>query len=257
MKQATVWGTVVQAQAATRDIVRLRIAVDGAPFLFSPGQHAQLAFEGLPARPYVLANRPGDPLLEVHVQRVPGGAASERIVDEVRPGVRVRVKGPHGNSLLRKPAGQPMLMIAGGWGLAAIQSVLLCVLADPDADAGPVHVYHGVSQSRELYDAAITAAGGGAVHYVPVVVTPSVEIACRHGWVHEAVEADFPSLSGFKVYVAGPARMVQHCVTSAVRLGARPWDVQADSFDAVSDAHPMHQRPATRRLLDGIREHFG
>ncbi len=257
MKQATVWGTVVQTQMAARDIVRLRIALHGAPFAFSPGQHAHLAFEGLPSRPYVLANRPGDPLLEVHVQRVPGGIASERIVDEVGTGTRVRVTGPYGPSLLRKPAGQPMLMIAGGWGLAAIQSVLLAVLADPDADAGPVHVYHGVPEARELYDSAITAAGGGAVHYVPVVATPSVETTCRHGWVHEAVESDFPSLSGFKVYVAGPAPMVQHCVTMAVRLGARPWDVQADAFEDAADAHARALRPPpARRLLGAILERF-
>jgi NAD(P)H-flavin reductase len=247
------WGIVVQAQRAAHDIVRLRIATQGAPFMFAPGQYVEVAFEGWPARPYVLANRPGDPLLEVHVQRVPGGMVSEHVAGEVHEGARVQLGGPYGAGLLRKPAGEPMLMIAGGWGLAAIKSVLLSALAD-DGDTGPVHVYHGAGEARDLYDAHILAnAGGEAVHYVPIVETPSLEVSCRHGRVHEALESDFRTLAGFKVYIAGPQALVQGCVATAMRLGAQPDDVHAATFETSGERRAsMLERPARRGVFGAI-----
>ena len=246
------WGIVVQAQALTRDMVRLRIALDGPALMFAPGQHADLAFEGWPARAYVLANRPGDPLLELHVQRVPGGMVSGHVVDEVREGARVQVRGPYGAGLLHAASGGPMLMMAGGWGLAAMKSVLLYALAGPARGRGTLHLYHGVRESRDLYDASIlTDAGAGAVRYVPVVVTPSLETVCRHGFVHEAVESDFDTLSGFEVYVAGPPLMVDACIATALRLGARPEDVHADAFDVAPEEHAFMPQRAPKRGLIG------
>ena len=239
------WGIVVQAQAATAHLVRLRIALDASPLMFSPGQYIQLAFEGWAARAYVLANRPGDPLLEVHIQRVPGGMVSEHAVDSVREGARVKVDGPYGEPLLQDESSAPMVMIAGGWGMAAIKSVLLATLARSRKDIPALHVYHGVEHAQDLYDAHIVSSAWiGAVRYVPVVATPSLEIRCRHGSVQDAVESDFESLQGFAVYVAGPAAMVAACAAAASRLGVDPGDLHTEAFDAPveTDAMPIRTR---------------
>ncbi len=244
LRRAT--GTVVQVQRAAHDVVRLRIAVDGRPFLFEPGQHADVTFDDLPARPYWIANMPGDPLLELHVRVVPGGIVGAYVANHVREGARVRLQGPYGSGFAAKPAGEPILMVAGGVGLAAIKSILLSTLADATEDAGPIHLYHGVREARDLYDIdAIAAAGGGCVHYVRIVTAPSVDMPCRLGLVHEAVESDFPSLAGFKVCVAGSPPMVEACVATAIALGARAHDVRAEALHAARDSRdPGAQRAA-------------
>lgn len=250
-----VTGTVVQVQHPTHDIVRLRIAVDGAPFMFAPGQYAEVTFADCPARPYSMANRPGDPLLEFHVRHVPGGVVGSHVAGEIREGARVKVHGPYGTAFLRKPAGEPMLMVAGGPGLAPIKSILLSALAKFGEDIGPMHLYHGVRESRDLYDGdMVVGAGGGCVHYVPVVTSPSLESVCRHGTAQQAIESDFPSLAGFKVYVAGPPAMVEACAATALRLGAHREDVHADAFHAAPQ-WPAMQQPAPKRGL--LRSLFG
>lgn len=232
-------GTVVQVQRVTHDIVRLRVAVDGAPFMFAAGQYALVTFDGCAARPYSMANLPGDPLLEFHVRAVAGGAVSGRVFREVRQGDRVRLQGPFGAAFLREPTGEPILMIAGDVGLAPMKSILLAMLDDAGEEPGPIHVYHSVDEARDLYDAdMVTRAGGGCVHYVAIATSPSVEMVCRHGSVHGAIESDFRTLSGFKVYVAGPPSMVAACTSTAIALGARAGDVHAEAFHAALDRKP-------------------
>lgn len=246
------WGIVVQAQCATPDVVRLRIALDGPPVRFSPGQHIGLAFEGWPARAYVLANFPGDPLLEVHMQRVAGGMVSEHIFRSALEGAPVKVDGPYGEPLVRGHDDGPMLLIAGGWGLAAIKSVLLSTVAH--GQLAPIHVYHGAERWQDLYDAHILSnARAGAVRYVPVVETPSLEMRCRHGRVQDAVQSDLGTLQAFRVYVAGPPAMVDACVATALRLGVEPARLHAARFEApLHDAAGLQPTRPRRGLLRAL-----
>ncbi|HET9577728.1 MAG TPA: hypothetical protein VFP44_07850 [Usitatibacter sp.] len=225
-------GTVVQVQAPARDILRVRVAVDGAPFMFAPGQHADVSFNGCVPRQYAMANRPGDPLLEFHVPCTPV-APDGFVATAPCDGALVRLLGPYGIAFRRRHAGEPMLLIAADSGLAAIKSILLSALADAGDDIGPIHLYHGVREACDLYDGDLLAnAGGGVVHYVPTVLTPSIERVCRHGSLVQAIESDFPALAGFKVHLAGPRALVEECADTAVRLGAREEDLYAHPFDA-------------------------
>ncbi|HET9652676.1 MAG TPA: hypothetical protein VFP36_10810 [Usitatibacter sp.] len=237
-------GTVVQLQEPARGIVRVRVAVDGRPLMFAPGQYAHVSIEGSPECAHAMANRPGDPLLEFHVKGVAG---------ELREGARVRLHGPHGTALWRKPFGEPMLLVAFDSGFAPIKSLLLWALAEAADDIGPVHVYHGAQEACDLHDGDIIAnAGGGIVHYVPVASEPSVERLCRHGSLAQAIESDFPSLAGFRVYLAGPRAVVEECTAAAVRLGARHDDVHADDLADASRTPIAAQEPPRRGLLRAI-----
>ena len=234
MRRAT--GTVVQVQFPGEHVARLRVAIDGAPFAFGPGQYAEVSFDGSAPRAYAMANRCGDPLLEFHVPRAADDAIAGYVANEVREGAAVRLLGPCGRTLLRKPAGEPILLIAGDGGLAPIKSVLLSLLAESADDIGPVHLYHGAQEADALYDCEILAnAGGGIVHYVPVVMTPSLERTCRHGSLAQAMESDFPTLAGFTIYVVGPSHVVDECSAMAMRLGALPGDVRTNAFHALPE----------------------
>jgi CDP-4-dehydro-6-deoxyglucose reductase/ferredoxin-NAD(P)+ reductase (naphthalene dioxygenase ferredoxin-specific) len=223
--------TVVRAEPVTGSIVRLTLDTHGGPLGFFAGQYAELEFDGCPARPYSMANRPVDPRLEFHVRHVRGGWVSGHVARDAKAGERVKVRGPYGTAFLRQPAQEPIVLIAGGSGLAPMKSILLAAL-DQRAP-GPIHLYHGVRDESDLYDGqALADAAAGKLRYVAVLSLPANPGHTRRGMVHEALREDFRSLSGFKVYLAGPPAMVDAASAAALDLGARSSDLHADAFFA-------------------------
>ena len=65
--------------------------------------------------------------------------------------------------------------------------------------------------------------------FVPVLSEPDGATDRRTGLVHEAALADFPDLSGFTVYLAGPPVMVAAARTALIGHGLRPQDFHADA----------------------------
>ncbi len=107
-----------------------------------------------------MANAPGEPGLEFHL-RVLAGGVSAQMRERLKVGDLVRISGPFGTSYLRAQHRGPILAIAGGTGLGA----------DPlDRGAprwtagvpGPIHVYFGVREERDVYGEAGAARVGGA-----------------------------------------------------------------------------------------------
>lgn len=222
--------TVVQIEAATHDITRVQLKVHGDPLAFAAGQYAELKFNGCPARPYSMANRPDEETLEFHIRHAPGGVVSGHVARETCMGDTLLVEGPYGTAFLRESEIEPTLLIAGGAGLAPMKSILLAALAQ-DAERS-IRLYHGVREARDLYDGneIASASGGREFGYIPVVSSSSQATDYRTGFVHEAVAADFGSLSGFRVYVAGPPPMVDATTDAVVRMGVRRNDIHADPF---------------------------
>ena len=59
------------------------------------------------------------------------------------------------------------------------------------------------------------------------------------GWVHEAVLEDYPDLSGFEVYAAGPPAMIEAVRAAFPRHGLPPQRLHFDSFDYAPDARRL------------------
>ncbi|MGH8772124.1 MAG: FAD-binding oxidoreductase, partial [Burkholderiales bacterium] len=116
---------VVRMEAATHDITRLYVEPAGKPLAFAAGQYANLTFGRLPARPYSMANRPDASVLEFHIRRVPDGLVSTYVAEELSIGERIKIEGPYGGAQLRENPARPMLLVAGGSGLAPMKSILL------------------------------------------------------------------------------------------------------------------------------------
>ena len=125
----------------------------GQGFQFHPGQFAKLRFGKLPARKYSMASQPGQDLLEFHIRIVPDGMVSQYVASQLREGETVEVRGPFGDAYwegLEEAHTGPLVLLAGGTGLAPILSVLDAALKDGVAPE-QVHLYHGVRAERDLY----------------------------------------------------------------------------------------------------------
>ena len=255
--------TVASIDRLTHDILRLRLDIRaGGPFSFSAVRHRALghfvppdypllvetllglatalalaAFGFAPgrARDYSMASRPDETVLEFHIRELPGGVVSAGIAG-LRVGDAVRVSGPFGTSYLRSAHEGPVLLIAGGSGLAPIRSIVSTLRAS--GARNPVHAYFGVRAERDVYveselRACVEGFDGSAAHVVlsdPDAASGEHAGPRRFGLVTGAVAADFDDFDGFKAYLAGPPAMVEAATRLLESKGMALRDIHADAF---------------------------
>ncbi|MFZ5674881.1 MAG: NADH:ubiquinone reductase (Na(+)-transporting) subunit F [Pseudomonadota bacterium] len=223
--------TVVALEQMTHDIRRLVIALDErARFRFTAGQYLKLTVDGAPARPYSMASRPDEELIELHVRAVPGGRTSSLIMSTLAAGDRVSVEGAFGSAFYRDAHEGPMIAVAGGSGLAPIKSIVETALAA--GKTAPITIYFGARAARDLYLVEhfrdLAARHAHVAYHAALSEEPAS--AWRSGFVSEAIAADHAILAGAKAYVAGPPAMVDAVQAVLSAQGVAPDDIHADSF---------------------------
>lgn len=221
------YDTVVETIAPlTPDIagVRLRILGDRMPFV--AGQFVNVEIPGSDlVRTFSLANAPADDdRVDLIVKLYPDGAFS-RFLQQAGEGDPVRVHGPFGQLRIRL-SHRPVLMIAGGSGLAPILS-LLRDCADKGFDR-PITFFFGARSEADLYltdeiDAVGSRLPGFSFHPV------------TDGFVTDAIAAWSPTL-GHDVYLCGPPPMISAAVPLLTSAGVRPRNIY---FDAFTQAVPV------------------
>jgi CDP-4-dehydro-6-deoxyglucose reductase/ferredoxin-NAD(P)+ reductase (naphthalene dioxygenase ferredoxin-specific) len=216
----------------THDIRGLRLEIEsGGPFTFSAGQYAQLEFAAGLSRHYSMAGTPGEHVLTFHIRYMPGGQTSSYVATRLKVGDTLKVSGPLGVAYLREAHHGPVLLIAGGSGLAPIQSILRSLLAR--AHAAPVTLYFGVRSERDLYHEELLkelAARHPNFSFHVVLSEQKGERGRRYGLVHEAVAADLAGCDGLMAYLAGPPVMVEAATAVLQAKGAQPRQIHADAF---------------------------
>lgn len=221
---------VLELEELTHDIKGLRLAIEaGGPFTFSAGQYAELEFAPGLSRHYSMANTPEEPELLFHVRHMPGGRTSRYVANELKVGDRVKVSGPLGIAYLRDAHRGPVLAVAGGSGLAPIQSIL-CTLLERGHGA-PVKLYFGVRSERDVYHEALLkdlAAKHANFGYEVVLSEQKGARGRRYGMVHEALEID--GVDEVMVYMAGPPVMVEAATATLLAHGVAQRQIHADAF---------------------------
>lgn len=216
----------------THDIREVRLKVEaGGPFIFSAGQYAQIEFAPGLARHYSMANTPEQDELVFQIRHMPGGRTSGFVATQLKPGEGVKVSGPHGVSYLRDKHAGPVLLIAGGSGLAPVESLLHTLLGR--GHAAPIALYFGVRAERDVYHEAelrALAAAHPNFRYFIVLSEQAEAPGRRSGYVHEAAAGDLAGVEGWKAYLAGPPVMVEAATEMLKAKGLAQRDIHADAF---------------------------
>lgn len=222
---------VVSIHASTHDVRTIRLAIEaGGPFNFSAGQYATLEVAPGFARHFSMANRPDEPLLEFQIRRMPQGRVSGYLFERLACGDPVKVSGPEGISFLREQHTGPILMLAGGTGLAPLQSILRSLLAR--GCRAPITLFFGVRAERDIYNEALLAslARAHANFRYEIVLSESNDGARRRGFVHAAAADAIASVAGMKAYLAGPPVMVEAAIDMLKEKGMPNRDIHADAY---------------------------
>lgn len=223
---------LMQKKRLAHDVMQLDLQLPPNQRLqFRAGQYIDLLLPGGKRRSFSLANPPEqDDVLQLHVREVPEGHFSGQI-ESLREKSVMRLEGPHGHFWLRSEHNRPAILVAGGTGYAPLRAMLMQAF---DAEyAQPLHLFWGVRAERDLYtkEAEVWAAQHDGFQFSPVLSEPDADWQGGQGWVHEAVLAAYPDLSGFDVYMAGPPPMIEAAKADFVAAGLPSDQLFFDSFE--------------------------
>ena len=222
------------------DVIELHLRLPANERLqFWAGQYIDILLKDGRKRSFSLANAPhDDAVLQLHIRHVPGGAFTEQVFTTLKVRDILRFNGPHGSFYLREDSAKPMILLAGGTGFAPIKAIVEHAIAENCQR--PMFIYWGARTKADLYQHALPekwAAEHAHIRYVPVLSEPAADDAWRGrtGFVHAAVVADFPDLSGYQVYACGAPVMIdvaRRDFVDSCRLPEEEFFADAFSFAA-------------------------
>jgi CDP-4-dehydro-6-deoxyglucose reductase len=201
---------------------------------FRPGQYLDVLLEDGGRRSFSIASPPHDAaLLEVHARHVQGGGFTERLFSTLTVGSLLHIEGPIGQFVYRAGS-DPVLLIAGGTGFAPLKSILRHMLEN--GIERPIHFFWGARGPTDVYEEAAVRAWTRRYPQLKFSVVLSNadrldESAQPRGFVHEAVLRQYPDLSPFDIYAAGPPAMIEAIRAGFPDAGARAAALFFDSFD--------------------------
>ena len=216
------------------DVVRLFLKLPANErLLFLAGQYIDVIMKGGVRRSLSMANPPhDDALLELHLRNY-GGPFSEYVFNKLKEKEILRFEGPLGTFFLREESAKPIILLASGTGFAPIKAIVEHAFRK-DIER-PMTLYWGGRRPGDLYlnDLAEQWQREHGVTYVPVLSDAQAEDQWtgRTGFVHRAVMADFPDLTGYQVYACGAPVMVEAAHKDFTSLCGLPEDeFYSDAF---------------------------
>ena len=234
------FGRITRKVRLTHDVWGIGIEIrSGSAFVFRPGQFAMLQIGQLPARSYSMASQPNAKDLDFFVREVPNGLVSGYVGKTLEVGDEVSLKGPFGNSYLRRDHTGPILAVAGGSGLAPILSVVEGALRDGFKQL--IRLYFGVREDRDVFlESRLSELERAFPNFsAKIVVDRGSQIPGREtGRVGDVVMNDLPSFEGdWRAYLAGPPPMVEGLMTALQIRGIEKGSIHADPFYMNQDDH--------------------
>jgi len=208
------------------------------------GQHVDVrltAEDGYQAqRSYSIASAPEDEHLVLSVERLEDGEVSPYLVDELRPGDALELRGPVGGYFVWDVAlGGPVLLVGGGSGVVPLRAMLRHHRAR--GSEVPLRLLYSVrSPSDLIYRDELSR------------VTPGEQVDVRftftrarpEGWRGYARRVDrdlldevsWPPAERPLVYVCGPNGFVETVAGALVGLGHEPGRIRTERFGASGGA---------------------
>ncbi len=226
---------VQQLERAAPDVMIIRLKLPANERLqFLAGQYIEFLLKDGQRRAFSLASPPhADDLLELHVRHVPGGNFTDHVFHEMKERDILRIEGPLGSFYLREDSDKPIILVAGGTGIAPIKGLVEHALHI--GVARPIQLYYGAKDRAGLYLDALCASWAAAhphLRYTPVLSAPAPgdDWQGRTGLVHEAVLADHADFSAYQVYACGAPVMCEAARRDFTARGLPPDEFFADVF---------------------------
>ena len=230
--------TVAAVTAETPDVESIALDVPGWPGHVA-GQHVDVrltAEDGYVAqRAYSIASPPEAPRVAVTVARVRDGEVSSFLLEELRAGDRLELRGPIGGYFTWESSqGGPLLLVAGGSGVVPLMAMVRHRFA-----VGSTVPIRLLVSSRSFVDviyrdelAHLSGLDAG------ITVTHALTRAQPAGWTgydrridrEMLAEVGWPAEDRPLVFVCGPTPLVESVAAALTGLGHEPGRVKTERF---------------------------
>ena len=219
------------------DVMRVVLRLPpNTDFTALPGQYIDVIGAGGTRRSYSLAAADvSNKVVELHIRAVDNGAMSQYWFHQAKANDLLRLHGPLGTFFLRSPAGQDLVFLATGTGIAPIKAMLEQLAVMPEASQPrSVSVYWGGRTAADLYLDSVGVAGRH--RYVPVLSRAGDAWAGARGHVQDVFLGEAPDLTNAIVYACGSPAMIHDAKAQLVRAGLAENNFFSDAFVSSSNS---------------------
>jgi len=237
--------TASQLHEETADVKTITFDVPGWRGHLA-GQHVDIrvtAEDGYVAqRSYSVASSAGpDPRIQLTVERVEDGEVSPFLLDELRVGDSIELRGPIGGYFIWSPGtAGPLMLIAGGSGIAPLMSMLR-TRATASSRAPVRLLYSSRSERRIIYRRELDRLQGAGDGFV---VTHTLTREVPGGWMGERGRIGRAMLTqrGFApserphVFVCGPTPFVDVIADHLVAIGHAGSSIRTERFGPTGES---------------------
>jgi ferredoxin-NADP reductase len=230
-------GTVLETTFETPQAKNITLAVPGWTG-HRAGQHVDVrltAPDGYQAeRSFSIASAPEDGNVVLTVERLEDGEVSPYLVDELRPGDELEIRGPIGGYFVwEETLGGPLFLVAGGSGLVPLRSMLRHHRATR-SDVPVRALCSARSLQLPLYRDELLEIAAGDPFDISVTLTREQSSSWR-GYrrrIDEELLAEvaWPPADRPLTYICGPTGFVETAAAALVALGHDPARIRTERF---------------------------
>ena len=211
---------------------------DRATLVFLPGQYVNIAVPGTDqTRSYSFSSAPDGEQLTFLIKLSPGGVMSDWLENWAAVGDSVQFTGPHGSFFLRESEA-PLLLLAGGTGLAPILSILRRLRAS--GSSRPTHLIYGATTDDDVVELDTLAGLAEELDSFTWACTVADETttAERQGYVTAHTEPGHLHDGEASVYLCGPPPMVDAVRRDFAERGFEPAGFYYEKFALAARPDP-------------------
>jgi ferredoxin-NADP reductase len=229
--------SVLEVVEETARVNSLVLELPNWPGGYRAGQHVDVrltAEDGYQAqRSYSIASAPEDRNLVLTVERLDDGEVSPYLVDELRAGDQLELRGPIGGYFLwEESLGGPLVLIAGGSGVVPLRSMLRH-WSSTDRSVTVRLVYSVRRLTEVIYREELNgyAASGADVRFVLTREWPD-DWPGHRGRIDRALIDGVagPPEEGARIYVCGPNGFVEAAASWLADGGRDPSRIRTERF---------------------------
>ncbi len=211
--------------------VRLRLPSLDTPHFYA-GQYLFIVMPDGERKPFSIASAPSKrPELDLHIRVMEGHAAADAVLKHIQARSVITLEMPFGAAHLRSDE-RPLLMIAGGTGVAPMLSVIDELIAQHSSR--PVSLYWGARDVTQFYchaELLQRAQQHRALAYHPVLSVPNSAWHGALGFPHQLALQQHPDVSAFDIFIGGSLEMAKAVSQACLSHGARADRIFCDLLD--------------------------
>ena len=221
---------------------------------FLPGQYMNIQVPGSDqTRSYSFSCAQDSGNVQFLIKVTPGGLMTTYLTDNAKVGDKLTLTGPMGSFFLREPV-RPILLLAGGTGLAPILAILEKLSSDELLDV-PIRLVYGANFTHDLVELDRLDAFKDKFDfdYITVLSDKDTEHPLK-GYVPAHLTGEYEPDEDTDVYLCGPPPMVEAVRQFLGTLENPPLDFYYEKF--TSAAAPAAGKPEITVETSEVAEDF-